>query len=134
MRTKQNNKIWGNSMKKSIIRKYFQAWLDADILPIEDIFSQDIFYSECYGPEYHGMKQMLQWFRDWNRNGKVLEWSIKRIVEQDNTLVAEWYFECGYNGEKSGFDGVTVAEFNEEMKISRLLEFQSKHEHYHPYE
>jgi len=120
-------------MKKEMVRKYFQAWIDADIDSIKDIFSKNIFYSECYGPEYHGIDQLLQWFKDWNRNGKVLEWSIKRMIEQDNTLVIEWYFECEYNSEISGFDGVTIAEFNEEIKICKLQEFQSKHEHYQPY-
>ena len=107
-------------MKKEMVRKYFQAWIDADIDSIKDIFSKNIFYSECYGPEYHGIDQLLQWFKDWNRNGKVLEWSIKRMIEQDNTLVIEWYFECEYNSEISGFDGVTIAEFNEEIKIHKL--------------
>lgn len=121
-------------MKKEILKKYFLAWLDADIKSAEGVFSNDIVYSECYGPEYHGINQVLQWFREWNKNGRVLEWSIKRMLEQGNTLVAEWYFECEYNNEVSGFDGVTIADFDKDMKISRLLEFQSKAGHYYPYE
>lgn len=33
-----------------------------------------------------------------------------------------------------GFDGVTIAEFDADMKICELKEFQSKAEHYCPYE
>ncbi len=47
--------------------------------------------------------------------------------------VAEWYFECDYNHEIGGFDGVSIIEFNDDMKIVNLKEFQSKAEHYFPY-
>ena len=41
------------------VRVYFDAWLTKkpDLLP--NIFSDDIVYSECYGPEYRGLKQNL---------------------------------------------------------------------------
>ena len=48
--------------------------------------------------------------------------------------VVEWYFECDYNNEISGFDGVSIIEFNKNMKIINLKEFQSKSEHDYPYE
>ncbi len=34
--------------------------------------------------------------------------------------VAEWYFECDYNHEIGGFDGVSIIEFNDDMKIVNL--------------
>lgn len=40
--------------KEDIVKRYFQAWLDKNIEPLENIFSDDIIYS--YGPEYHGLK------------------------------------------------------------------------------
>jgi len=64
----------------------------------------------------------------------VLEWSIKRILCQNGTLVAEWYFRCDYEGAVGGFDGVTIADFNEDLRIMKLLEFQSKAEHIFPYD
>ncbi len=118
---------------ETIIRKYFAAWIENDISAITEIFAPDIIYTECYGPEHHGMAQMLRWFKDWNQHGKVLEWKIKRIIESNRALVAEWYFECEYEGNIDGFDGVTIADFNDDMKIFRLCEFQSKPKHYSPY-
>lgn len=118
---------------EEIIREYFQAWLDADIEPIKDIFSNDAVYSECYAPEYHGLTQILKWFTDWNTRGRVLEWSIKRVIEKDRTIVVEWYFKCDYDSVIDGFDGVTIADFDEDGKISKLSEFQSKAEHCYPY-
>ena len=118
---------------EDVIRKYFQCWLDKDINDVKEIFSDDINYSECYGSVYKGIGQIIRWFEDWNRKSTVLQWDIKRVIVSGNTVVVEWYFKCDYEGNVDGFDGVTIAEFNEDMKICDLKEFQSKAEHYCPY-
>lgn len=119
--------------QEDVIRNYFKTWLDNNIDVIKETFTDDIIYSECYGPEYHGISQIIKWFADWNKKGKVLEWSIKRIISQNNICVAEWYFKCDYDSHIDGFDGVTIADFDEQLKISKLCEFQSKAEHVFPY-
>ena len=118
---------------EKVIRQYFQCWLDKDIDAVKDIFSDDIIYIECYGPVYKGIGQIIRWFEDWNRKGTVLQWDIKRVIVSGNTAVVEWYFKCDYEGKVDGFDGVTIAEFNADMKICDLKEFQSKAKHYYPY-
>lgn len=45
----------------------------------------------------------------------------------------EWYFQCDYEGNGESFYVVTIAEFDVDMKICDLKEFQSKEEHYYPY-
>ena len=50
-----------------------------------------------------------------------------------NTVVVEWYFKCDYEGNVDGFDGATIAKFDDSHKIYDLKEFQSKAEHYQPY-
>lgn len=126
-----------NSLKKGekeeIIRKYFNAWINKtpDVLP--EIFSEEIVYSECYGPEYNGLNQIMLWFCDWNENGCVLEWPIKSFIHDKNHLVVEWYFKCIFKGETGGFDGVSLVTFDDKGKISVLKEFQSKSEHVYPY-
>lgn len=116
-----------------IIQKYFQAWIDADLKTVKEIFCDDVIYSECYGPEYHGLPQIIQWFEEWNNKGRVLEWTIKQTIEHNKTIIAEWYFKCNYEGNTDGFDGVTIADFDDNGKIVSLREFQSKAEHYFPY-
>lgn len=120
--------------KEDIVKSYFQAWLDKNIEPLGNIFSDDIVYTECYGPEYHGLSQILKWFSAWNKNGTVLKWKIKNFIHQCAFTAVEWYFEYNYDNEISGFDGVSIVEFNENMKIVSLKEFQSKSEHNYPYE
>ena len=118
---------------EEIIRKYFGAWLNVDIETVRNTFSNNAVYSECYGPEYHGLSQIIRWFEEWNNKGRVLEWSIKRTFEKNRTIIVEWYFKYKYDGTINGFDGVTIADFNEDMKILKLCEFQSKAEHFYPY-
>ena len=115
------------------VRGYFQAWLEHDLEAVKEIFAENVVYSECYGPEYRGLSQIIRWFTEWNERGRVLEWRIKRALQENKTLVAEWYFQCRYEGVIDGFDGVSIVDFDDEMKIVKLREFQSKAEHYFPY-
>lgn len=119
--------------REEIIKNYFQAWLNKDNGILGEIFADDVIYSECYGPEYHGISQILQWFEDWNINNTVLEWTIKRFLHQENITVAEWYFKCRCGDAEEGFDGVSLVEFDDRNKIVALKEFQSKAEHCYPY-
>ena len=51
------------------------------------------------------------------------------MIVSGNTAVVEWYFKCDYEGNVDGFDGATIAEFDADMRICDLKEFQSKAEH-----
>ena len=115
------------------IRRYFQSWIDRDIEAVQATFADDAVYVESYGPEYHSLGQILRWFEDWNQRGRVLEWTIRRTLRQGRTLVAEWFFRCEYDGEMGAFDGVTIADFDQNGRIVKLCEFQSKAEHCFPY-
>ena len=48
-------------MKVDVIKKYFQSWLDNDVEIVKQTFSENALYSECYGPEYHGLSQIVLW-------------------------------------------------------------------------
>lgn len=58
------------TQKEDIVKRYFQSRLDKNIEPLKDIFADDIIYSECYEPKYHGLPQILKWFSDWNTSRK----------------------------------------------------------------
>jgi hypothetical protein len=63
----------------------------------------------------------------------MMNWNIKQNIHQNNTVVVEWYFKCNYNKKIDEFNGVSIIEFSEENKIKSIKEFQSKAEHYFPY-
>lgn len=115
------------------VKQYFEAWLKKDGFELKNILADEIYYSECYGPEYVGIKEVKQWFYAWNQVGNVLKWEIKKYIEQNNTIIVEWYFECEYEGNRDGFDGVSWIVFDNEKKICSVKEFQSQKEHYRPY-
>lgn len=121
------------NIREQIIKKYFKSWLENNCSVLKDIFDLNVTYSECYGPEYHGIDTVTTWFKEWNKRGKVLVWDIKQFIQQGNITVVEWYFKCRYDGEIEEFDGVSLIEFNDNNYIVSLKEFQSKIPHYYPY-
>jgi hypothetical protein len=120
--------------KEKMIQSYFKAWLNRDSSVLSEVFDANVIYVECYGPNYHGLEQILQWFSDWHKKGSVLEWSIKQFIHQNNFTVVEWYFQCDYENNVDGFDGVSLITFNEQNQITSVKEFQSKAVHYDPYD
>ncbi|MBN7572783.1 SnoaL-like polyketide cyclase [Clostridium sp. 2-1] len=121
------------NIREQITKKYFKSWLENNCSVLKDIFDLNVTYSECYGPEYHGIDTVTTWFKEWNKCGKVLVWDIKQFIQQGNITVVEWYFKCRYDGEIEEFDGVSLIEFNDNNYIVSLKEFQSKIPHYYPY-
>lgn len=118
---------------EDIIRAYFKSWLHKDDSVMRQHFHEQIIYTECYGPRYLGKKQCLQWFHDWNDKGSVLKWDILKIDIALNTCYVTWYFECEYEKNVEGFDGISVICFDSAHKITVIDEYKSDHEHYCPY-
>ena len=116
------------------VKLYFDAWIKRDADVLLAVFADDVIYSECYGPEYHGISQVMRWFTDWNQHGMVLQWDIHRVLESGDELCVEWYFCCEYDGVVDGFNGVSWIEFDEAGKIRNIREYQSKAEHHFPYD
>ena len=120
-------------MREKLVEQYFQMWINKNRAGLDDLFSKKVFYSESFGPEYQGLKQVKQWFDDWVAKGTVLEWTITKYIEQDNLSVVEWYFACEYNDSVDALDGVSLIQWNEDNKMVSVKEFQSKAMHYNPY-
>lgn len=119
--------------KEKLIKRYFQSWINKNSSTLNATFASNIIYSECYGPEYHGLATVEKWFDDWNKKGTVLKWDIKQFIHQGNKTAVEWYFQCEYENEIGEFDGVSLIEFDHDGLIISLKEFQSKLPHYNPY-
>ncbi|EOT44909.1 hypothetical protein [Enterococcus columbae] len=115
------------------IKKYFTSWLNQHNECWSQIFSPNIYYSECYGPEYLGLNQLNQWFAQWNEQGKVVKWEIKQIYPSNQTLIVEWYFACYFNEKYDEFNGVSLITFDDENLICSIKEFKSEAKHYQPF-
>jgi hypothetical protein len=121
-------------IREKRVYDYFNSWITKDHSHLDSIFASDITYIECYGPVYNGIKQIKKWFSDWNKQSTVLEWRIKQFIHENHIIAVEWYFKCDCGGKISGFDGVSLIEFDDKNKIKSVKEFQSKSEHIYPYQ
>ena len=74
------------------IRKYYDLWITASRSGIENLIAEDIVYTESYGPQHHGISEIIRWFDDWTPKAKVIRWDITNSIEQGNSCVVEWFF------------------------------------------
>ena len=114
------------------IEKVFNSWITKDIVTFYESFADDVIYFESWGPAYRGIEHIKAWFKDWNKENTVLEWTIKEFYHTENTCICEWLFKCECGGNIDGFTGVSIISFNEMDKITVLKEFQSKTPNFFP--
>ncbi len=119
--------------REQIIYQYFHMWITRDFSNLQDLFDENIYYSECYGPEYFSLREIYLWIDDMLKKQIVLEWTIKRIIHTDEVSVVEWFFKEQQGTVIHGFDGVSLIEFTPYNKISVIKEFESKADHVAPY-
>lgn len=118
-------------MKDEIIKEWFNAWFTPSWDAFEKIFCEDIEYSESWGPRYHGITEIKQWFHDWHLHSTLLEWEIKQILHCKDTTIVEWYFHCVNETEEAAFDGVSLLTWKGSA-IACLKEFASVLPKYDP--
>lgn len=119
--------------REALARRTLQCWLSRDASALETLFAKDILYVESSGKEYHGLAQIQRWFSDWNKTGKVQEWTARRVVTQNEYVVVEWFFRCETDGKTHAFDGMSLFRFDERDMIVEVREFTANAEHTLPY-
>ncbi|VFA55150.1 hypothetical protein [Enterococcus faecalis] len=50
-------------MQKKIIEEYFNMWLTRDFTKIDELFSSEIIYRECYGAVYQNLDEIHSWIK-----------------------------------------------------------------------
>ncbi|MGR8824345.1 nuclear transport factor 2 family protein [Leuconostoc mesenteroides] len=119
-------------MSENAIKKYFAMWVDRDFSELDRIFSEDIYYRECYGATYFGLNEIHSWINDLLSKQTVLEWKIKKIYNISNsTFFVEWFFRAK---EKDVylFDGISTIKFRNN-KIVSIEEYETKHDTFRPF-
>ena len=64
--------------REKTIRLWFEMWLNQQDMGIDDIFTEDVIYTESWSPQYNNRKTVKHWFQEWNTRGKVVIWEIKQ--------------------------------------------------------
>ena len=120
--------------RERVIRLWFDMWLQARDLGIEQIFAPDCLYTESWGPQYRGADQVAHWFREWNTRGKVVRWDIRQFFHKEDQTVVEWSFRNEMrDGRAEEFDGLSLVRWDGVGRISSLQEFGCNTSNYDPY-
>ena len=113
--------------RKKMIRLQFSMWLEKKNLGIDDIFAENVIYTESWGPCYSNRQTVEHWFQEWNMRGRVIAQVIKQFFHKGNQTAVEWYFKNAMDtGDIEEFDGVSLIEWSAENKIQSFSEFGSK--------
>jgi hypothetical protein len=119
--------------REQIIQLWFKMWLTQQDLGMDDIFAEDVIYTESWSPKYNNRQVVKHWFNEWNTRGKVMEWKIKQFFHKDNQTVVEWYFKNEMNnGNIEEFDGMSLIVWTADNKIKSLKEFGCNLNNYNP--
>ena len=70
--------------RETIIRLWFDMWLQGKDAGIWDIFAEDAVYVESWGPEYRGAGNIKLWFDEWNTRGRVQQWEIQQFFHRED--------------------------------------------------
>ena len=102
--------------REKTIRLWFDMWLNQQDMGIDDIFTEDVLYTESWCP-------------------KVVIWEIKQFFHKGDQTIVEWYFKNEMNnGSIEEFDGISLVEWTEDNKIKALKEFGCNRNTYNPYQ
>ena len=120
--------------REKIIRLWFDMWLYQKDMGIDDIFAEDVLYTESWCPQYSNRKTVKHWFQEWNTREKVVVWEIKQFFHKGNQTIVEWYFKNKMDaGNVEAFDGMSLIEWTPDGKIALLKEFGCNENRYDPY-
>ena len=121
--------------REEIVRLWFDMWLKQQDLGIDDIFADDVVYTESWSPQYNSCEMVKYWFYEWNTRGRVVIWDIKQFFHKENQTVVEWYFKNNMNnGNIEEFDGISLIKWTPDHKIKALKEFGCNRNNYNPYQ
>lgn len=121
--------------KEEIIRLWFEMWIIQRDLGMDHIFSENVVYTESWGPQYYDLQTVKHWFKEWNTRGKVLVWEIKQFFHKENQTIVEWYFKNEmHTGKTEEFDGMSLIEWTADNKIKFLKEYGCNLSNYNPYQ
>ncbi len=111
------------------IKAYFNVWLNRDIKQLNQIFSKDVYYAECMGPEYRGLYQVEEWIKFMFNKQIVLNWDIHEMISSfdQKTMTVIWTFHAKEDKEYN-FDGVSIIKFDNEDRILSIHEYEAIHD------
>lgn len=104
---------------------YIEAWITHDVDRIAAAVAEDWTVTECYGPVYRGRDIVRRWASAWFESGGIVHrWTVTDHFAAGDREVAQWVFECTWQGDRSSFEGATVCRDAGDL-ILELREYQT---------
>ena len=91
--------------REAAIRRWFCDVVRGQDEGLEELFTEDVVYTESWGPQVPWPQAVGHWFAEWNTRGRVLVWEIRQFFHKGEQTAVEWYF-------KNQMDSGTVEEFD----------------------
>ncbi len=121
-------------IREKTVRLWFDMWLQKKDLGIDKIFTEDVVYTESWGPQYEGLAAVKTWFSEWNTRGSVLTWDIRQYLHKGHQTVVEWFFQDKMNEQHiEAFDGISLIAWTDDHRIKSLKEYGCRLPHDYPY-
>ncbi|RGE22481.1 nuclear transport factor 2 family protein [Leucobacter sp. wl10] len=109
----------------SVLTDYIDAWVANDADRIAATVTENCVITECYGPVYRGRSWVRRWAQDWFAAGGIVHrWDITDHFITADREVAQWAFVYTWGGQRSTFDGATIARCADGL-VSELREYQT---------
>lgn len=108
---------------KPLIVTYVEGWKLGDREKILSTLDPACVIIESYGPTYRGKEMIGRWIDSWFAPGNIVNrWDITSFSITDEVCFFEWFFEYMYAGNRSDFEGASLARVRQ-GKISFLREY-----------
>lgn len=109
----------------SVLTGYMAVWVAGDVERIAAAVAEDCVIAESYGPVYRGRAEVRRWAERWFAAGGIVHrWESADLIVAGDREVAQWTFECTWEGERTAFDGATVARIGGGL-VADLREYQT---------
>lgn len=78
----------------TLIQQYMAGWKQNDLSKIINSLTQDCLIIESHGPSYHGINEVICWFKLWLKaNSIVLRWDVQTfyyLAQQKISFIHEY--------------------------------------------
>ena len=110
------------------IKRWFDMWLTGERQELSRLFDKNVYYSESWGPEYHGIAQLEHWFDDWTQQGKTGIFYSRgdalialpdSLIRHADNRKSDAIVHCRLNRHRKGIDAVDCSRISRRTPARR---------------
>lgn len=111
------------ALANQLVYTYAEGWITGDREKILGTLDPQCVIIESHGPTYRGIEMVGRWIDSWIAPGNTVNrWDVTSLYVADEACFFEWVFEYTYMGNRTEFEGASLARFRN-GKIVFLREY-----------